>query len=154
MSNNVLPNLSEWFEVPKGATIPANTPYYRVAPSEVGYHYHKGAAVDLAPEDRYQYVTYYTEHKIEAPKQTLEDVIREGIGGCYTPKQIAQAVEAFYAEQPKQPRVIIDAGDDEWRLNDDGRYDLWFYDGIADESLQGFTRELIDNMYGIKEERD
>ena len=27
MSNNVLPNLSEWFEVPVGATIPANTLY-------------------------------------------------------------------------------------------------------------------------------
>lgn len=152
MSNNVLPNLSEWFEVPVGATIPANTPHYLEMPSGEGYLSLKGKSYDRSPEDRSD-GTYYTEHKIEAPKQTLEDVIREGINDGLSTRQIARSVEAFHAEQPKQPKVIIDAGNDEWRLNDDGRYDLWFYDGIANERLQGFTRELIDNMYGIKEER-
>ena len=61
---------------------------------------------------------------------------------------IAKAVEAFYAEQKsKQPKVIIDAGGDVWRLNAVGTYDL------AGMSLQDLTRERIMARYGIKEER-
>ena len=96
---------------------------------------------------------YFTEKPIEAPKKTLEDVIREGVGGAHTPAEIAKAVEAFYAEQKsKQPKVIIDAGGDVWRLNAVGTYDLW-YDDLAGMILQDLTRERIMARYGIKEER-
>ena len=85
-------------------------------------------------------------------EKTLEDVIREGAGGAHTPAEIAKAVEAFYAEQ-KQPRVIIDdAGEDEWRLNAEGTYDMW-YDEEPIIKFVGRTREQIETRYGIKEER-
>ena len=114
MSNNVLPNLSEWFEVP----------------------------VEVES-------TYFTGQPIEAPKKTLEDVIRDAGSSV---SDIAKAVEAFYAEQKsKQPRVIIDFDGDEWRRNDDGRYDL---NGDRSISFVGYTREHIEHVHGIKEERD
>ena len=140
MSNNVLPNLSKWFEVPVGATIPAGT-HYAIAYSDGSHDTAKGSHQFRAEEAG----TYFTEHKIKVPKKTLEDVIRDA-GTSVT--DIAKAVEAFYAEQkPEQPKVIIDAGGDVWRLNAVGTYDL------AGMSLQDLTRERIMARYGIKEER-
>lgn len=138
---NNLPNLSEWHEVPRGATIPEGTTWVLVYQdgSFASFNFVTNIS-DHAPETK-----FYTEHKIEAPKPTLEDVIR---GAGTSVSDIAKAVEAFYAAQPKQPRVIIDAEGDEWRLNVAGKYDLWGYD------LQGFTRERIEALFGIKEERD
>ena len=137
---NNLPNLSEWFEVPAGATIPKGTRYVLLWGD---------GSISVASYGGPSLVTeagrYYTAEPIEAPKPTLEDVIREAGSSV---SDIAKAVEAFYAEQPKQPRVIIDAEGDEWRLNVAGKYDLWDYD------LQGFTRERIEALFGIKEERD
>ena len=100
-------------------------------------------------------IMYFTEKPIEGPKKTLEDVIREGVGGAHTPAEIAKAVEAFYAEpKPEQPRVIIDdSGEDIWRLNAGGTYDLWYSDNERSEVSLGFTREEIEAEYGIKEER-
>ena len=144
MSNNVLPNLSEWFGVPVGATIPAYTTYTVLC----GDGSHTTAHGESEPFMVEYGVMYFTEKPIEAPKKTLEDVIREGVGGAHTPAEIAKAVEAFYAEQkPEQPKVIIDAGGDVWRLNAVGTYDL------AGMSLQDLTRERIMARYGIKEER-
>lgn len=151
MSNNVLPNLSEWFEVPEGATVPAYTTY-TVLWGDGSSSTVKGESEPFMVESGD--VTYFTEKPIEAPKQTLEDVIREGIGGCYTPKQIAQAVETFYAEQPKQPRVIIDGTGDEWRLDVGVTYAIWYDDGERSDIFVNFTREQIESVYGIKEERD
>ena len=142
MSNNVLPNLSEWFEVPVGATIPAYTTY-TVLWSEGSHTTAHGESEPFMAESGA--IMYFTEKPIEVPKKTLEDVIRDA-GTSVT--DIAKAVEAFYAEQKsKQPKVIIDAGGDVWRLNAVGTYDL------AGMSLQDLTRERIMARYGIKEER-
>ena len=141
MSNNVLPNLSEWFEVPVGATVPAYTTYTVLW----GDGSHTTAHGESEPFMVEYGVMYFTEKPIEAPKKTLEDVIRDA-GTSVT--DIAKAVEAFYAEQKsKQPKVIIDAGGDVWRLNAVGTYDL------AGMILQDLTRERIMARYGIKEER-
>ena len=145
MSNNVLPNLSEWFEVPVGATIPAGTRYVRSYSG--GSHF---TTKDNNPFRVAEAGRFFTEKPIEAPKKTLEDVIRDA-GTSVT--DIAKAVEAFYAEQKsKQPKVIIDAGGDVWRLNAIGTYDLW-YDDLTGMILQDLTRERIMARYGIKEER-
>ena len=141
MSNNVLPNLSEWFGVPVGATIPAYTTYTVLC----GDGSHTTAHGESEPFMVEYGVMYFTEKPIEVVKKTLEDVIRDA-GTSVT--DIAKAVEAFYAEQkPEQPKVIIDAGGDVWRLNAVGTYDL------AGMSLQDLTRERIMARYGIKEER-
>ena len=148
MSNNVLPNLSEWFEVPVGAEIPAGT-RYAIAYSDGSHDTAKGSHQFRAEEAG----RFFTEQPIEAPKETLEDVIREGVGGAHTPAEIAKAVEAFYAEQP---RVIIDDGGEgggEWRLNAEGTYDLWYREGDRSNTFVRRTRERIKKFYGIKEER-
>ena len=149
MSNNVLPNLSEWFEVPVGATIPAHT-LYALSYSD-GSHL---TAKDSNPFRVAEAGRFFTEKPIEVPKKTLEDVIRDA-GTSAT--DIAKAVEAFYAEQKqkqKQPRVIIDdSGDDEWRLNAKGTYDIWYGDEDPSDMFLDYTRERIDAAYGIKEER-
>ena len=152
MSNNVLPNLSEWFEVPVGATVPAYTTY-TVLWSDGSHTTTKGDSEPFMVESGD--VMYFTEKPIEVVRETLEDVIREGIGGCYTPAQIAKAVEAFYAEQkPEKPRVIIDdSGEDEWRLNAEGTYDLWYGDTDPSITFVGRTREQIEAVHGIEEER-
>ena len=144
MSNNVLPNLSEWFEVPVGATIPAGTRYVRSYSDGFIHMYRNDDPLPVEVES-----TYFTGQPIEAPKKTLEDVIRDAGSSV---SDIAKAVEAFYAEQKsKQPRVIIDFDGDEWRRNDDGRYDL---NGDRSISFVGYTREHIEHVHGIKEERD
>lgn len=141
MSNNVLPNLSEWFGVPVGATIPAYTTYTVLW----GDGSHTTAHGENEPFMVEYGVMYFTEKPIEAVRETLEDVIRAAGNSV---ADIAKAVEAFYAEQKsKQPKVIIDAGGDVWRLNAVGTYDL------AGMSLQDLTRERIMARYGIKEER-
>ena len=145
MSNNVLPNLSEWFGVPVGATIPAYTTYTVLW----GDGSHTTAHGESEPFMVEYGVMYFTEKPIEAVRETLEDVIRAAGNSV---ADIAKAVEAFYAEQPKQPKVIIDAGGDVWRLNAIGTYDLW-YDDLTGMILQDLTRERIMARYGIKEER-
>lgn len=147
MSNNVLPNLSEWFEVPVGATIPAGTRY--AIYHTYGDHY---TTKDNNPFRVEVESTYFTGQPIEAPKKTLEDVIRDAGSSV---SDIAKAVEAFYAEQKsKQPRVIIDNdGEDEWRLNAEGTYDVWYSDNERSDMFLGYTREEIAAKYGIKEER-
>ena len=151
MSNNVLPNLSEWHLVPRDATLPARTPYYREGGSGAGYLWRAGALNARTPEDRFSGMDYYTEKPIEAVKETLEDVIR---GAGTSIADIARAVEAFYAEQkPEQPSVIIDTGADEWRLNAEGTYDLWYGDEDPSDMLVSYTRERIEAVYGIQEER-
>ena len=63
MSNNVRPNLSEWFEVPVGATIPAGTPYWRVEPgTDRGYYVGRGLSYDR--DLRGTLSVYYTEQPI------------------------------------------------------------------------------------------
>ena len=145
MSNNVLPNLSEWFEVPVGAEIPAHTLY--------ALPYSDGSLYTTKDSHQFRVAEagrFFTEEPIEVVRETLEDVIRDA-GTSIT--DIARAVEAFYAEQKsKQPKVIIDAGGDVWRLNAVGTYDLW-YDDLAGMILQDLTRERIMARYGIKEER-
>ena len=144
MSNNVLPNLSKWFEVPVGATIPAGTRYVRSYSDGFIHMYRDDDPLPVEVES-----TYFTGQPIEAPKKTLEDVIRDA-GTSIT--DIARAVEAFYAEQ-KQTRVIIDNDDDEWRLNAEGTYDLCYDDEDPSDTFVGFTRERIEAVYGIEEER-
>ncbi len=152
MSNNVLPNLSEWFEVPVGATIPANT-LYAILYSDGGHYTTKeNSPFRVADAGR-----FFTEKPIEAVMETLEDVIREGVGGAHTPAEIAKAVEAFYAEQKsKQPRVILDndGPGEEWQLNAEGTYD-WGRSHQEEfaSRYRGYTREQIETRYGIKEER-
>ena len=146
MSNNVLPNLSEWFEVPKGTTVPAYTTY-TVLCGDGSHTTVKGVSVPFMVESGD--IMYFTEKPIQAPKKTLEDVIRDA-GTSIT--DIARAVEAFYAEQ-KQTRVIIDNDDDEWRLNAEGTYDLCYDDEDPSDTFVGFTRERIEAVYGIEEER-
>ena len=148
MSNNVLPNLSEWFEVPVGAEIPAHT-LYALSYSD-GSHL---TAKDSSPFRVAEAGRFFTEKPIEVVKETLEDVIRAA-GTSIT--DIARAVEAFYAEQkPEQPRVIIDdqGSEGEWRLNAEGTYDFWYGDEYPSDMLVSYTRERIEKFYGIKEER-
>ena len=146
MSNNVLPNLSKWFEVPVGATVPAHT-LHAIAYSDGSHDTAKDSPQFRAEEAG----RYFTEKPIEAPKKTLEDVIRDA-GTSVT--DIAKAVEAFYAEQKsKQPKVIIDAGGDVWRLNAEGTYDVWYDDEDPSELFVGLTREQIEQVYGITGER-
>ena len=147
MSNNVLPNLSKWFEVPAGATIPAGTRYVRSYSDGFIHMYRDDDPLPVEVES-----TYFTGQPIEAPKKTLEDVIRDAGSSV---SDIAKAVEAFYAEQKsKQPRVIIDnAGEEEWRLNAEGTYDLCDLNGDRSISFVGYTREHIEHVHGIKEER-
>ena len=148
MGNNVLPNLSEWFEVPIGATVPAYTTYTVLW----GDGSHTTAHGENEPFMAEYGVMYFTEEPIEAPKNTLEDVIRDA-GTSVT--DIAKAVEAFYAEQKsKQPRVIIDdSGEEKWRLNAQGTYDIWYGDEVPSIMSLGYTREEISEEFGIKEER-
>ena len=148
MSNNVLPNLSEWFEVPVGATIPANT-LYAFSYSD-GSHF---TTKDNSPFRVAEAGRFFTEEPIEAVRETLEDVIREGVGGAHTPAEIAKAVEAFYAEQSKKPKVIIDETGDEWRLNAGGTYDIWYDRGERSDIFVNFPRDQIEAAYGITEER-
>ena len=147
MTNNVLPDLSEWFEVPAGATIPAGPRYVR--------SYSDGSHITVKGSSPFRVAEagrFFTETPIEVPKKTLEDVIRAAGNSV---EDIAKAVEAFYAEQKsKQPRVIINGTDgDEWRLNAEGTYDLWYDDEDPSELYVGYTREQIEARYGIKEER-
>ena len=145
MSNNVLPNLSKWFEVPVGATIPAGTRYVRFYSDGFIHMYRDDDPLPVEVES-----SYFTGQPIEAVRETLEDVIRAAGNSV---ADIAKAVEAFYAEQ-KQPRVIIDdASEDEWRLNAEGTYDLWYVNEGPSGTLVGRTREQIEKYYGIKEER-
>ena len=152
MSNNVRPNLSEWFEVPVGATIPAGTRYT--------FSYSGGShctTKDINPLRVAQAGMFFTEEPIEVVRETLEDVIREGVGGAHTPAEIAEAMEAFYAEQKqKQPRVIIDndGSGEEWLLNSYGTYD-WrrSHQEWSDNPYECYTREEISEEFGIKEER-
>ena len=149
MSNNVLPNLSEWFEVPVGATVPAYTTYTALW----GDGSHTTAHGESEPFMVEYGVMYFTEEPIEAPKNTLEDVIRAASNSV---ADIAKAVEAFYAEQkPEQPRVIIDdhGSGGEWRLNAEGTYDFWNGDEDPSDMLVSYTRERIEAVYGIQEER-
>ena len=148
MSNNVLPNLSEWFEVPVGATIPANT-LYAILYSDGGHYTTK----DNNPFRVAEAGRYFTETPIEVVRETLEDVIREGVGGAHTPAEIAKAVEAFYAEQSKKPKVIIDETGDEWQLNAGGTYDIWYDRGERSDIFVNFPRDQIEAAYGITEER-
>ena len=151
MSNNVLPNLSEWFEVPVGATVPAYTTY-TVLWSDGSHTMQKGDSEPFMAESGD--IMYFTEKPIEGPKKTLEDVIREGVGGAHTPAEIAKAVEAFYAEQ--KPLVIIDndGPGEEWLLYSDGTYDWWHSRQEEFASpYKGYTREEISEEFGIKEER-
>ena len=152
MGNNVLPNLSEWFEMPVGATIPANT-LYAILYSDGHYTTKDNNPFRVAEAGR-----FFTEEPIEAVRETLEDVIREGVGGAHTPAEIAKAVEAFYAEQkPEKPRVIIDndGAGEEWLLNSDGTYDWWrSHQEKFSGPYKGYTRKEISEEFGIKEERD
>ena len=151
MSNNVLPNLSEWFEVPVGATVPAYTTY-TVLWSDGSHTTPKEDSEPFMAESGD--IMYFTEKPIEGPKKTLEDVIREGVGGAHTPAEIAKAVEAFYAEQ--KPLVIIDndGPGEEWRLNGDGTYDWWrSHQEEFASPYKGYTRKEISEEFGIKEER-
>ena len=148
MSNNVLPNLSEWFEVPVGATVPAYTTYTVLW----GDGSHTTAHGESEPFMVECGVMYFTEESIEVVRENLEDVIRDA-GTSAT--DIAKAVEAFYAEQKSaQPRVIIDnAGEEEWRLNAEGTYDIWYGDEDPSDVFLGYTREEISGEFGIKGER-
>lgn len=150
MSNNVLPNLSKWFEVPVGATIPAGTRYVRSYSDGTIHMYRDDDPLPVEVES-----TYFTGRPIEAVRETLEDVIREGVGGAHTPAEIARAVEAFYAEQ-KQPRVIVDndGPGEEWLLNSAGTYD-WERSHPENGTVcyRGYTREQIEKVYGIQEAR-
>ena len=131
--------------MPVGATIPAGTRYVR--------SYSDGSHITVKGSSPFRVAEagrFFTETPIEVPKKTLEDVIRAAGNSV---EDIAKAVEAFYAEQKqKQPKVIIDAGGDVWRLNAVGTYDLW-YDDLTGMILQDLTRERIMARYGIKEER-
>ena len=147
MSNNVLPNLSEWFEVPVWATIPANT-LYAILYSDGGHYTTK----DNNPFRVAEAGRFFTETPIEAVRETLEDVIRDAGSSV---SDIAKAVEAFYAEQ--KPRVIIDndGPGEEWRLNGDGTYDWWrSHQEEFANPYKGYTRKEISEEFGIKEERD
>ena len=148
MSNNVLPNLSEWFEVPVGDTITANT-LYAILYSDGGHYTTK----DNNPFRVAEAGRYFTETPIEVVRETLEDVIREGVGGAHTPAEIAKAVEAFYAKQSKKPKVIIDETGDEWQLNSGGTYDIWYDHGERSDIFVNFHLDQIEAAYGIKEER-
>ena len=148
MSNNVLPNLSKWFEVPVGATIPAGTRYVRFYSDGFIHMYRDDDPLPVEVES-----SYFTGQPIEAVRETLEDVIRAAGNSV---ADIAKAVEAFYAEQkPEQPRVIIDdhGSEGEWRLNAEGTYDFWNGDEYPSDMLVSYTRERIEKFYGIKEER-
>ena len=151
MSNNVLPNLSEWFEVPVGATVPAYTTY-TVLWSDGSHTTTKGDSEPFMVESGD--VMYFTEKPIEVVRETLEDVIRAAGNSV---EDTAKAVEAFYAEQkPEKPRVIIDndGPGDEWLLNSDGTYD-WrrLHQEGSVSPYNGYTREEISEEFGIKEER-
>ena len=150
MSNNVLPNLSEWFEVPVGATVPAYTTYTVLW----GDGSHTTAHGESEPFMVECGVMYFTEESIEVVRENLEDVIRDA-GTSAT--DIAKAVEAFYAEQKSaQPRVIVDndGPGEEWRLNSDGTYDWWrSHTEDLTACYKGYTREEISGEFGIKEER-
>ena len=150
MSNNVLPNLSKWFEVPVGATVPAYTTY-TVLWSDGSHTTPKGDSEPFMVESGD--FMYFTEKPIEVVRETLEDVIREGVGGAHTPAEIAKAVEAFYAEQSKKPKVIIDETGDEWQLNAGGTYDIWYDRGERSDIFVNFPRDQIEAAYGITEER-
>ena len=151
MSNNVLPNLSEWFEVPAGATVPAYTTY-TVLWSDGSHTTTKGDSEPFMVESGD--VMYFTEKPIEVVRETLEDVIRAAGNSV---EDIAKAAEAFYADQKqKQPRVIIDndGTGEEWLLNSDGTYDWWrSHQGEFASPYKGYTRKEISEEFGIKEER-
>ena len=66
-SNN-LPNLSTWYPVPVGATIPAGTPYAYVRQNCVTLGLGGGYVDTKAPREG----TYYTEHRVTPPLPTEE----------------------------------------------------------------------------------
>lgn len=70
----MLPNFNAWHEVPKDATIPAGTPYWRYSSEEDGGRYYgRGVGSDLDPSERFPRVDYYTEEPILSPEQEAQE---------------------------------------------------------------------------------
>ena len=80
--SNELPNLSTWHRVPRGATIPANTPY--------AYTYRGGLVVDdgYAQDTRVGDNGYYTEHPVTPPLPTEEGATIMASSGDWPPSDL------------------------------------------------------------------
>lgn len=137
---NNLPNLSEWHEVPRGATIPQGTQWvvlYGDGDFTV-YNY----KVDTSDHD--ETTKFYTAEPIE---RTLAQVIEAAYDESGDWEAAAQAVRDFLAPKEALPPCVIDKDGDKWVLNDEGTYDCFY---ATDSRLPGETLDYIRKHYGIK----
>lgn len=138
---NNLPNLSEWHEVPRGATIPEGTTWVIAYPDGTFTSCNYGTNTG----DHVEGLKAYTAEPIE---RTLAQVIEEAYNGGDW-ESAAQAARDFLAPKSKGPEYVIDLDNDKWILNDKGTYDCLT---AVDSEYQGKTLGYISECYGIRED--
>lgn len=137
---NNLPNLSEWHEVPRGATIPQGTRWAVLFyDGDINICAYEIDTSCYSPETK-----FYTEEPIE---RTLAQVIEAAVNESGDWESAAQAARDFLA--PKEPPFVIDGDNDKWILNDEGTYDLV---GDAGDWYKGKTLDQIRQHFGIQED--
>ena len=140
---NNLPNLSEWHEVPRGATIPNGTGwavlYYD---GDFAVYNHEVDTSDYAPETK-----FYTAEPIEwTLAQVIEAAYNNNLGGW---ESAAQAARDFLAPKAEVPEYVIDNDNDKWVRNDEGTYD---YHDTVSTWCRGKTLDYIREHHGIRED--
>ena len=137
---NNLPNLSEWHEVPRGATIPVGTMCAVVySDGVVSIHFRGLDTGDYSSETK-----FYTAEPIE---RTLAQVIEAAYNNFGDWESAAQAARDFLA--PKESEYVIDNDNDKWVRNDKGTYDLL---GGGSNYYQSETLDYIREHHGIRED--
>ena len=137
---NNLPNLSEWHEVPRGATIPEGTTWVLVYRDGTFTSCNFGTHTSTLAEGN----TLYTAEPIE---RTLAQVIEDAYNNHGDWESAAQAARDFLA--PKESEYVIDGDNDKWVRNDEGAYALV---GDWDDCYRGKTFDYIRDNYGIQED--
>ena len=143
MSNNILPDLSKWHEVPLGATIPVGTRYVfcntKSTPPTFTSYADSGAVVEFISE---QY-TYFTEQKIEAPfVDPLESVLRDVAPATFAnaAKAVRDFLETETPAKPK-PKQYTDRDGDTWTQDADTYTLTKWLEGTDAEVLEGGNLE-------------
>ena len=140
---NNLPNLSEWHEVPRGATIPEGTMCAIVySDGVVSIHFLGLDTGDYSSETK-----FYTAEPIERTlAQVIEAAYNNNLGGW---ESAAQAARDFLAPKAEVPEYVIDNDNDKWVRNDEGTYD---YHDTVSTWCRGKTLDYIREHHGIRED--
>ena len=98
------PDFNTWHKVPKDATIPAGTPYWRYDSNKGrGGCYEWGIVHDLGPTDRWPDNDYYTEQPIPDPGEA-----------------------ANWKKAEKMYRTAYSSLDDAWEYQSQDTKDRWY----------------------------